>query len=426
MSTLSAEQAPTSPDYVRAEHVMMRLLLRLSQMLRMPTHAQSPNYVGLLIGPSAEETGAVRGWRTDSLGYTTHCISIPWVFTFPKYISYYTTHLTVLSPDTLAILIRSLGYRAAMIRMRAEAASTSHSLPLPPPFILSPTRLDAPSFGIPPPLPISISTSSPPLLLPSARESSSATAARPVGGLKADYGFVATMDREIRHDLERELGYGITDSWDEIVETLQGAPRCSRQTIGTCDHSDGKVTTLQGYVKHTGRFTLTNRDSSGPVGGPAQPELLSERMVKQFQDLVMASCFVQPNKWDGNQEMAMIDILWEGCNDMGQSVEKINGLTKYCPKNEDENARGLIVEFETIYLAWSWSSRTLQEGHVQVKNTTKYCTSIGNDRAQPKRYAVGHAAGTDPDSSREGSSSLQCYVSILFNIGAIGVLYLLI
>nr|GEW87067.1 hypothetical protein [Tanacetum cinerariifolium] len=64
--------------------------------------------------------------------------------------------------------IRSLGYRAAMIRLRAKAASTSHSPPLPPPFILSPTRSDAPSSGIPPPLPISAPTSSPPLKLPSA------------------------------------------------------------------------------------------------------------------------------------------------------------------------------------------------------------------------------------------------------------------
>ncbi|GJW39255.1 hypothetical protein Tco_0065100 [Tanacetum coccineum] len=30
--------------------------------------------------------------------------------------------------------------------------------------------------------------------------------------LRADYGFVATIDREIRHDPEREVGYGITDS----------------------------------------------------------------------------------------------------------------------------------------------------------------------------------------------------------------------
>ncbi|GKF15453.1 hypothetical protein Tco_0056915, partial [Tanacetum coccineum] len=56
----------------------------------------------------------------------------------------------------------------ALIRLRAEAASTSHSLPLSPPFILYLTRSDAPSSGIPPPLPISVSTSSPPLLLPSA------------------------------------------------------------------------------------------------------------------------------------------------------------------------------------------------------------------------------------------------------------------
>ncbi|GKE62126.1 hypothetical protein Tco_1512493, partial [Tanacetum coccineum] len=55
-------------------------------------------------------------------------------------------------------------------------------------------------------------------------ESSSAAAARPAGGLRASYGFVATMDREIRRDLERDVGYGITDSWDEIVEAMQGTP----------------------------------------------------------------------------------------------------------------------------------------------------------------------------------------------------------
>ncbi|GKE04302.1 hypothetical protein Tco_1396320, partial [Tanacetum coccineum] len=45
---------------------------------------------------------------------------------------------------------------------------------------------------------------------------SSFAAARPARGLRADYGFVATIDREIRRDPERDVGYGITDSWDEI------------------------------------------------------------------------------------------------------------------------------------------------------------------------------------------------------------------
>ncbi|GJX49035.1 hypothetical protein Tco_0275880 [Tanacetum coccineum] len=64
------------------------------------------------------------------------------------------------------------------------------------------------------------------------RENSSAAATRPDGGLRADYGFVATMDKEIRRDPERDVGYGITDSWDEIVETLQGAPVSTDTELG--------------------------------------------------------------------------------------------------------------------------------------------------------------------------------------------------
>ncbi|GJU72427.1 putative reverse transcriptase domain-containing protein [Tanacetum coccineum] len=79
-----------------------------------------------------------------------------------------------------------LGYRAAMIRLRAESPSTSHPLLLPPPIVLQHTResvammrADAsstyilasrsktPPSGTPPLLPIPLPTPSPPLLLPS-------------------------------------------------------------------------------------------------------------------------------------------------------------------------------------------------------------------------------------------------------------------
>nr|GEV93376.1 hypothetical protein [Tanacetum cinerariifolium] len=63
-------------------------------------------------------------------------------------------------------------------------------------------------------------------------ESSSAAAARPAEGFRADYGFVATVDREIIRDPEREVGYGITNSWDEIVKTLQGAPVSTDTELG--------------------------------------------------------------------------------------------------------------------------------------------------------------------------------------------------
>ncbi|GJW44809.1 hypothetical protein Tco_0073608 [Tanacetum coccineum] len=186
--------------------------------------------------------------------------------------------------------ICSLGYRAATIRMRAEAAATSHSLPLPPPFILSPTRPDAP-----PPLPTSAPTSFPPLnrIVPryEVGESSAAAAARPAGGLRADYGFVATMDREIRRDPERYVGYGITDAWDEIVETLQGAPFSTRyrdreemRELRAADRTDisslyQPLTAMQTLHRETiplqghraGYCPLHGQQ--GHVGGLAQPEL---------------------------------------------------------------------------------------------------------------------------------------------------------
>ncbi|GJW38506.1 hypothetical protein Tco_0064351 [Tanacetum coccineum] len=55
-------------------------------------------------------------------------------------------------------------------------------------------------------------------------ESSSAPTARPTGGFRADYGLVATLDDEIRHDPKRDVGYGITDTWDEMLVGMPGAP----------------------------------------------------------------------------------------------------------------------------------------------------------------------------------------------------------
>ncbi|GJQ88972.1 putative reverse transcriptase domain-containing protein [Tanacetum coccineum] len=147
-----------------------------------------------------------------------------------------------------------LGYIAAMIRLRAESPSTSHPLPLPSPIVLPYTRAfmaimrvvvpstyilaprsgilpsETPPSGTSPLLPIPLPTPSPPLLLPSTvcragvsevtlpprkrlcialglrfevSESSSALTARPTGGFRADYGFVGTLDDEIRRDPER-------------------------------------------------------------------------------------------------------------------------------------------------------------------------------------------------------------------------------
>ncbi|GKA57279.1 hypothetical protein Tco_0756467 [Tanacetum coccineum] len=166
--------------------------------------------------PNTITTTNITTTTSDSLTTTTSIITIP-----------------VLSPSPPASPIRPLGYRAMMIWLRAKATSTSHSLPLPPSIILSHTRPDAPSSGIPPLH-----------LLYEVRESSSA-AARPAGGLRADYGFIATMDREIRRDIERDVGYGISDSWDEIVEAIHGT-----QVVTVMAEFSQRMTEFETRVRH--------------------------------------------------------------------------------------------------------------------------------------------------------------------------------
>nr|GEU28759.1 reverse transcriptase domain-containing protein [Tanacetum cinerariifolium] len=173
------------------------------------------------------------------------------------------------SPPLPASPTHPLGYRAVMIRLRA-APSTSYPLPLSPPIVLLHTKafmammrastpftyilepqLKTPPSRTPPLLHIPLPTSSPPLLLPSTdhkagvlevtlppqkrlciaieprfevRERSSAPTTRPTGGFRADYGCVGTLDTKIRHDSDREIGYGVTDVWEDPYEIAKEIP----------------------------------------------------------------------------------------------------------------------------------------------------------------------------------------------------------
>ncbi|GJX74869.1 hypothetical protein Tco_0313464 [Tanacetum coccineum] len=138
-----------------------------------------------------------------------------------------------LSPPLPVSPTYPLGYRAAMIRMRAETPFPSYS----------------PPAGTPPLLPIPLPTLSPPLLLPSTDhradvreaclpprkrlcfafdlrfkvgESSSAPTARPTG-FRSDYGFVATLDDEIMRDPERCWLWDYRHDTDEINTRLDDA-----------------------------------------------------------------------------------------------------------------------------------------------------------------------------------------------------------
>ncbi|GJX76649.1 hypothetical protein Tco_0323460 [Tanacetum coccineum] len=111
--------------------------------------------------------------------------------------------LPVLSPPPLASPTYPLGYRATMIRLRSKTPFTSHPIPSSTPLLL----------------PILLPTPSPPLLLPSTDHRADVHEVWLLPRKRADYGFVATLDDEIRRDLERDVGYGITDTWDEMLMT---------------------------------------------------------------------------------------------------------------------------------------------------------------------------------------------------------------
>ncbi|GKB45948.1 retrovirus-related pol polyprotein from transposon TNT 1-94 [Tanacetum coccineum] len=170
----------------------------------------------------------------------------------------------------------------------SPAAYTSHSLPLPPPIILSHNRPAAPSSGIPPLhlLSTDYREDRPKVTLPPRKrlgialspaykveESSYAAAARPAGGIRADYGFVAIMDWEIRRDLERDVGYRIIDSWDEIVETLQGAPVSTDTELGQ------HIIALETRVRQHTNEIYTRLDDE-----QSRRQLLAGRLNMLFRD----------------------------------------------------------------------------------------------------------------------------------------------
>ncbi|GKA17042.1 hypothetical protein Tco_0696879 [Tanacetum coccineum] len=196
------------------------------------------------------------------------------------------TPTTVSSPITyitstyyLLVLLIHLDYRSLLFPwLRAESPSTSHPLPLPLPIVLPHTRAsmaimraiapstyiltprsEVPPSGILPLLPIPLPTSSPPFLLPfidyradilkvtllpqkrlcitpgpryKVRKCSPAPTARPTGGFKAYYDFVGTLDAEIRHDPDREIGYGITDVWVDLDEITEEIPMTDVAELG--------------------------------------------------------------------------------------------------------------------------------------------------------------------------------------------------
>nr|GFB43700.1 hypothetical protein [Tanacetum cinerariifolium] len=248
-------------------HPAYRMTARISILAPVPMPAWSDSKIVRLLAMSSPPASPLSPWSSP-----------PPQIPFPPLPSILSPPSPVLAPAPPPSPIRSLGYRAATIRLRAEAASTS-SPPLQPPS--SSHREDRPEVTLPPRKKLGIALG----LGYEVGESSSAAAARPAGGLRADYGFVATMDRETIRDpeREREVGYKITDSWDEIVEALQGAPVSTNMELG-------------GYMREFKTRVWDSRDS---LKVPHSQSYQRRLVVVYRLNLVMASHMYQPTKYYG-------------------------------------------------------------------------------------------------------------------------------
>ncbi|GJT62287.1 hypothetical protein Tco_1005820 [Tanacetum coccineum] len=73
-------------------------------------------------------------------------------------------------------------------------------------------------------------------------ESSAAAATRPVGGHRADYGFVGTMDTEIRRRRAEEVGYRIRNDW---IDPREAVEEVAPMTLGGVNTRVTELTAVQ-------------------------------------------------------------------------------------------------------------------------------------------------------------------------------------
>nr|GEY98671.1 hypothetical protein [Tanacetum cinerariifolium] len=147
-----------------------------------------------------------------------------------------------------------------------EDAERFLAMPIPPPSPVTP--LSSPLPQIPSPLlpasphilPIPLPAASPPLqllssdrradrpevtLLPrkslsivhypiyEAGKSSTAVAARPIEGRRADYGFVDSVEAEIRRQITEDIGYGIRDTWIDSRDVAEEVALTTLEGVNT-------------------------------------------------------------------------------------------------------------------------------------------------------------------------------------------------
>ncbi|GKB23768.1 putative reverse transcriptase domain-containing protein [Tanacetum coccineum] len=367
--------------------------------------------------------------------------------------------LPVLSPSPPTSPISPLGYRPVMIRLRAKAASTSHSLTLPPPIILSHTRPDAPSSGTP--LLHLLSTDRradiPEVTLPPRKRENQSDLERDI---------LARGCRDLR------LGTTADEAWGRSMDAsdLVRAELMSLRTIVLAQQS--KIRELQ---------SVDRRRQTGIIEMLAADHRRQEQLAKALKLVKRLHTHMADRDLDANMNGRRSHISGTGHQkgvvgidsriEKWETVFRISNTTelgewkmtdKYCPRTEIKkleveltennegkqiitnnpqqhqtrgrtNGRGLEYgkcnnAIQSKKGGTSGQRPTCYECGVQehfkkecpkLKNNNNRGNQVGGGNAPAKVYAEGHA-GTNPDFNVVMGTFLlnNRYASILFDTGA--------
>ncbi|GJY28825.1 putative reverse transcriptase domain-containing protein [Tanacetum coccineum] len=177
-------------------------------------------------------------------------------------------------------------------------------------------------------------------------ESSSAPSARPTGEFRRDYGFVSTLDDEIRRDLERDVGYRITNNWDEMVEDMQGTPAATDVAELSQRMTDFVMTVRQDTYEIYVRLDDAHDDRSLMSG---QLNMLSRSEVRALRTTVLAQQTeikdlraadhrrqTQLTEWNSYVKTVGHDVAYA----MTLTKLKKKMTDKYCPRGEVKKLKG--------------------------------------------------------------------------------------
>nr|GEY05576.1 hypothetical protein [Tanacetum cinerariifolium] len=238
--------------------------------------------------------------------------------------------LTISPTDTGA----PLGYRAAGIRMRALLPSTS-------------CRTDIPKADVPPQNRACLTTLAPGFEV---RESSAVGAARQPGPTKSD----------LRRRRVEQTGYGITDTWDEIVDTLMEiAPT-------TLEGVNQRVTELDNIVRQrTDEFEVRFEEAEDDRA------LLRARNVMQTGAEMVITAMIHDQAGEGNNCTVTCQVKFASCTLQGSALTWWNShmravrqdvayampwaalkrmiTNKYCPRESAKVERYIGGLFDMIH-----------------------------------------------------------------------------